>query len=40
MTPIESAKMNGLDRINDHWVNRLDELLPRNRAPQGQQQAA
>ena len=43
MTIIESAKMNGLDpqayltdilsRINDHKINRLDELLPWNWAP-------
>ena len=43
MTLIESAKMNGLDpqayladvldRINDHKINRLDELLPWNWAP-------
>ena len=43
MTIIETAKMNGLDpqacladvlsRINDHMINRLDELLPWNRAP-------
>jgi len=43
MTLIESAKMNGLDpqayladvldRINDHKVNRLDELLPWNWTP-------
>ena len=40
MTLIESAKMNGLDpqayladvldRIHDHKINRLDELLPWN----------
>ena len=40
MTIIETAKMNGLDpqayladvieRINDHKINRLDELLPWN----------
>ena len=43
MTLIESAKMNGLDpqayladvldRIHDHKINRLDELLPWNWAP-------
>ena len=43
MTLIESAKMSGLDpqayladaldRIHDHMSNRLDELLPWNRAP-------
>jgi hypothetical protein len=43
MTLIESAKMNGLDpqayladvldRINDHKINRLHELLPWNWAP-------
>ena len=43
MTVIETAKMNGLDsqayltdilsRINDHKINRLDELLPWNWAP-------
>jgi transposase len=43
MTIIETAKMNGLDpqvyltdvlsRINDHMINRLDELLPWNWAP-------
>ena len=43
MTIIETAKMNGLDpqayltdilsRINDHKINRLDELLPWNWAP-------
>lgn len=40
MTIIETAKMNGvdpqayladvLDRVHDHKINRLDELLPRN----------
>ncbi|MDR7127561.1 hypothetical protein J2X53_004411 [Pseudorhodobacter sp. 4114] len=40
MTIIETAKMNGLDpqpylanilaRINDHMINRLDDLLPWN----------
>ena len=43
MTIIETAKMNGLnpqayladviERINDHKINRLDELLPWNWAP-------
>ena len=43
MTLIESAKMNGLDpqayiadlleRIHDHKINRIDELLPWNWAP-------
>ena len=43
MTIIETAKMNGLDpqayladvldRINDHKINRLDELLPWNWVP-------
>tara|TARA_R110002020_G_scaffold95692_1_gene229378 strand:+ start:115 stop:273 length:159 start_codon:yes stop_codon:yes gene_type:complete len=43
MTIIETAKLNGLDpqayladvldRIHDHKINRLDELLPWNRAP-------
>lgn len=43
MTIIETAKMNGvdpqayladvLDRIHDHKINRLDELLPWNRSP-------
>ncbi len=43
MTVIETAKLNGLDpqayladildRIHDHKINRLDELLPWNRAP-------
>ena len=43
MTIIETAKMNGLDpqacladildRIHDHKISRLDELLPWNRAP-------
>ena len=43
MTVIETAKMNGLDpqayladilsRINDHKINRLDELLPWNWVP-------
>ena len=43
MTLIETAKMNGqnpqayiadvLARINDHKINRLDELLPRNWKP-------
>jgi transposase len=45
MTIIETAKMNGLnpqayladvlDRIQDHKINRLDELLPWNWAPLG-----
>src|SRR5690606_19445568 len=43
MTVIETAKLNGLDpqayladifeRINDHKINRLNELLPWNWAP-------
>ncbi len=43
MTIIETAKMNGLDpqayladvldRIHDHKINRLDELLPWNWSP-------
>ncbi|KAB2747365.1 transposase domain-containing protein, partial [Brucella anthropi] len=43
MTIIETAKMNGinpqayladvLDRIHDHKINRLDELLPWNWKP-------
>jgi transposase len=43
MTLIESAKINRLDpqayiadllnRIHDHKLNRIDELLPWNRAP-------
>ena len=43
MTIIETAKMNGvdpqayladvLDRIHDHKINRLDELLPWNWTP-------
>ena len=43
MTIIETAKLNGLDpqayladildRINDHMINRLDELLPWNWTP-------
>ena len=43
MTIIETAKMNGLDpqayltdvltRINDHKINRIDELLPWNWVP-------
>lgn len=52
MTIIETAKMNGLDpqayladildRINDHKINRLDELLPWNWVPKAapQKQAA
>ncbi len=52
MTVIETAKMSGLDpeaylrdvlaRINDHKINRLDELLPWNCKPIGvlQDQAA
>jgi transposase len=49
MTIIETAKMNGLDpqayladvldRINDHMINRLDELLPWNWAPRAATQA-
>ncbi|MGX0904496.1 transposase [Roseovarius sp. MBR-79] len=49
MTIIETAKMNGLDpqayladvldRINDHMINRLDELLPWNWAPRTAPQA-
>jgi transposase len=45
MTVIETAKMNGLnpqayledvlDRIYDHKINRLDELLPWNWKPRG-----
>ena len=45
MTIIEIAKDNGLDpqayladifaRINDHKINRIDELLPWNWAPMG-----
>ena len=44
MTVIETAKLNGLDpqayltdilaRINDHKINRLDELLPWNWQPE------
>jgi transposase len=43
MTVVETAKLNGLDpqayladvldRIHDHKINRLDELLPLNWAP-------
>ena len=43
MTIIETAKLNGLDpqayladilnRIHDHKINRLDELLPWNSVP-------
>jgi len=43
MTVIETAKLNGLDplayladildRIRDHKINGLDELLPRNWSP-------
>ena len=43
MTIIETAKLNGLDpqayladildRINDHKINKLDELLPWNWKP-------
>jgi transposase len=43
MTIIETAKMNGLDpqayladvldRLQDHKINRLDELLPCNWSP-------
>ena len=50
MTLIESAKMNGLDpqayladlldRIHDHKINRLDELLPWNWAPSAAQDRA
>lgn len=46
MTIIETAKLNGidpqayladvLDRINDHKVNKLDELLPWNWKALGQ----
>lgn len=49
MTIIESAKMNGLDpeayladvldRIHDHKINRLDELLPWNWKPQATETA-
>lgn len=49
MTIIETAKLNGLDpqayladvldRINDHKINRLDELLPWNWAPGATSQA-
>ena len=49
MTLIESAKMNGLDpqayitdllnRIHDHKINRIDELLPWNWLPPGARQA-
>jgi transposase len=49
MTVIETAKMNGLDpqayladvldRINDHMINRLDELLPWNWTPVATPQA-
>ena len=49
MTIIETAKMNGLDpqayladvldRVNDHMINRLDELLPWNWAPRTAPQA-
>ena len=50
MTLIETAKMSGLDpqawladvldRIHDHKINRLDELLPWNWKPAGQAQSA
>ncbi len=50
MTLIETAKMSGLDpqawladildRIHDHKINRLDELLPWNRKPAEQTQSA
>ena len=50
MTIIETAKMNGidpkayladvLDRIHDHKINRLDELLPWNWAPAVRDRAA
>ena len=50
MTIIETAKLNGLDpqtyladvldRIHDHRINRLDELLPWNWAPMATDQAA
>lgn len=50
MTLIETAKMNGLDpqayladildRIHDHKINRLDELLPWNGAPPAAPRAA
>lgn len=49
MTIIESAKLNGLnpqlyladvlDRIHDHKINRLDELLPWNWTPVAAAQA-
>jgi transposase len=49
MTIVETAKMNGLDpqayladvlaRINDHMINRLDELLPWNWSPVATPQA-
>ncbi len=49
MTLIETAKMNGLDprayitdllnRIHDHKINRIDELLPWNWVPQSGPQA-
>jgi transposase len=49
MTIIETAKLNGLDpqayladvldRIHDHKINRLDELLPRNWVPMANTQA-
>ncbi len=50
MTIIETAKFNGLDpqayladifaRIHDHKINRIDELLPWNWKPNGNQPAA
>ena len=50
MTIIETAKLNGidpqayladvLDRIHDHKINRLDELLPWNWTPEAAQAAA
>ena len=49
MTIIETAKLNGLDpqlyladlldRIHDHTINRLDELLPWNWTPVATAQA-
>ena len=50
MTLIETAKMSGLDpqawladvldRIHDHKINRLDELLPWQWKPAGQTHSA